>query len=67
MKLEYVVVQDMEGWYIASVPTLPGCFTVTKELGDIEARLVEAVSYHASEAAATGVALKFIEMRQLSL
>lgn len=42
---EYVAVieRDEEGWYIASVPALPGCHTQARSLDELSKRIKEAI------------------------
>lgn len=42
---EYTVIieQDEDGWYVASVPELPGCHTQAKSLDQLRRRVAEAV------------------------
>ena len=68
MSLDYVVVQDKEGWYIASVPTMPGCYTASRTLDDLEDRISEAAALHLQVIAARGKhVMKFIEHKTLTL
>jgi predicted RNase H-like HicB family nuclease len=45
MPREYDVVieRDAEGWYVGSVPALPGCHTQAKSLDKLMARIREAI------------------------
>lgn len=45
----YVVERDEEGWYVASVPSLPGCFTQAKTTEELEVRLKEAIELYLEE------------------
>jgi predicted RNase H-like HicB family nuclease len=38
-----VIERDTDGWYIASVPELPGCHTQAKSLDTLMARIREAI------------------------
>ena len=38
-----VVEQDSEGYFVASVPALPGCHTQAKSLDELMARVREAI------------------------
>ncbi|MFN0096673.1 MAG: type II toxin-antitoxin system HicB family antitoxin [Dehalococcoidia bacterium] len=38
-----VVEQDEDGWFVGSVPSLPGCFTQGRTLDDLMERMKEAV------------------------
>jgi predicted RNase H-like HicB family nuclease len=38
-----IVERDSEGWYVASVPELPGCHTQAKSLDKLMERIREAI------------------------
>jgi predicted RNase H-like HicB family nuclease len=38
-----IVEKDEEGYYIASVPALPGCHTQAESLDELDARIREAI------------------------
>lgn len=38
-----IIEQDAEGYFVASVPALPGCHTQAKSLDDLMARVREAI------------------------
>jgi predicted RNase H-like HicB family nuclease len=40
---DVVVERDGEGFYVASVPALPGCHTQARSLGDLMERIKEAI------------------------
>jgi predicted RNase H-like HicB family nuclease len=40
---DVVVEKDEEGYYIASVPALPGCHTQAKSLDELDLRIREAI------------------------
>ena len=39
-----IVERDEEGWYVASVPALPGCHTQARSLDKLMARVREAIA-----------------------
>jgi predicted RNase H-like HicB family nuclease len=43
-QFDVVVERDAEGYFVASVPTLPGCHTQARSLDDLMARIQEAIS-----------------------
>ncbi len=49
-ELEIVVERDEEGFYVASVPALPGCHTQAKSLDELLERIREAVEVYLEEA-----------------
>jgi len=43
MKFGVVVEKDEDGYYVASVPELPGCHTQAKPLDEVMKRIKEAI------------------------
>lgn len=43
MKFAVVVERDEDGWFVASVPELPGCHTQAKTLDELTVRIKEAI------------------------
>jgi predicted RNase H-like HicB family nuclease len=43
MKFGVVVEKDEDGYYVASVPELPGCHTQSKTLDEVMKRIKEAI------------------------
>ncbi len=41
-----VIKQDEDGYYIGSVPELPGCHTQAKSLDELNKRIVEAIELY---------------------
>ena len=41
---DVVVEKDEDGWYVASVPELPGCRTQAKSLDALDKRIREAIA-----------------------
>lgn len=39
-----VIEQDNEGWYVGSVPSLPGCHTQARSLDELVMRVREAIA-----------------------
>ncbi len=48
MKKEFniVIEQDEDGFYIGSVPDLPGCHTQAKSLDELNKRIIEAIELY---------------------
>ena len=42
-QFDVVVERDADGYFVASVPTLPGCHTQAKSLDELMARIREAI------------------------
>jgi predicted RNase H-like HicB family nuclease len=43
LKFAVVVERDEDGWFVASVPELPGCHTQAKTLDELTVRIKEAI------------------------
>lgn len=43
-QFDVVVERDADGYFVASVPALPGCHTQARSLDDLMARIQEAIS-----------------------
>ena len=43
MEFNIVIEQDEDGYYIGSVPELPGCHTQVKSLDGLNERIIEAI------------------------
>lgn len=43
---DVVIERDSEGYYVASVPALPGCHTQARSLDELSARIKEAIELH---------------------
>ena len=46
MKFGVVVEKDEDGYYVASVPELPGCHTQAKTLDEVMKRIKEAIELY---------------------
>jgi predicted RNase H-like HicB family nuclease len=43
-QFKVIIEQDEDGYFIASVPSLPGCYTQAKTLPELTKRIQEAIS-----------------------
>ncbi len=60
-KFNIVVERDEDGYYVASVPELPGCHTQAKTLDELRARIEKAIKlYLEVEKGAADVTTEFI-------
>lgn len=44
MKFDAVIRKDQDGYFVASVPSLPGCHTQARSLEELKPRIEEAVA-----------------------
>ena len=42
-QFDVIVEQDSEGYYVATVPALPGCHTQARSLDQLRERIIEAI------------------------
>jgi predicted RNase H-like HicB family nuclease len=51
MKEYYMVIErDEDGWYVGSIPELPGCHTQGETIEELTERMKEAISLYLDEA-----------------
>ena len=65
-----IIEQDEDGWYVASVPSLRGCHTQARTLGELDERIREAIALCLeSESAGEGSISqnKFIGVHELEI
>ena len=70
MKKEFniVIEQDEDGYYIASVPELPGCHTQAKSLDELNKRVIEAIElYLEVDKERINKAIKFIGFQKVEV
>ena len=62
-----VIERDAAGYYVASVPTLPGCHTQAKSLDKLMARVREAVELCLEGEGGNSQALEFVGGQKITL
>jgi predicted RNase H-like HicB family nuclease len=60
-----VIERDAEGFYIGSVPALPGCHTQARSLDDLMERVKEAVALCLEVESDAGEPLDFVGIQQI--
>ena len=48
MEFKIIIEQDEDGWYIVSVPALPGCISQGKTEDEARINIAEAIELHLS-------------------
>ena len=61
-----VVERDEAGWYVASVPALPGCHTQARSLDELMTRVREAIEAYL-EAGDAPSPLEFVGVQRISV
>ena len=62
-----IVERDAEGYYVASVPALPGCHTQAKSLDELMARTREAIELLLETAGEPAEPLDFVGVQTLTV
>ena len=64
-EFDVVVEKDAEGYYVASVPALPGCHTQARSLDELMERVQEAIALCLEEQGAPTDTLEFIGVQRV--
>lgn len=69
MQREFTVVveRDAEGFYVASVPALPGCHTQAKSLDELMARVREAIEVCLEDEGEIAPALELVGVQRVTI
>lgn len=62
-----VIERDSEGYYVASVPTLPGCHTQARSLDELSERVKEAIGLYLEVEGETGEMLDFVGIQRVTI
>ena len=62
-----VIEQDEEGYFVASVPSLPGCHTQAKSLDQLMERVQEAIELYIEVEGVTAPSLSFVGIQQVTI
>ena len=66
-QFDVVIERDEEGYYIASVPQLPGCHTQAKSLDEVTSRIREAIELCLEVEGAPESQLEFIGIQRITI
>lgn len=66
-QFDVVIERDEEGYYIASVPQLPGCHTQARSLDEVTLRIREAVELCLEVAGAPEQILEFVGIQRITI
>jgi len=64
---DVLIEQDSEGYYVASVPALPGCHTQAKSLDVLTKRIREAIELCLEVADVPAEPLSFVGMQRIAV
>jgi predicted RNase H-like HicB family nuclease len=62
-----VVERDADGWFVGSVPSLPGCHTQAATQAELLVRIREAIALHLEELGDEAEAMEFIAVERVSV
>ncbi|MFB2834291.1 type II toxin-antitoxin system HicB family antitoxin [Floridanema evergladense] len=62
-----IIERDSEGYFVASVPSLPGCHTQAKSLDELMERIREAIELCLEVEQDTGESLEFVGVQRVSV
>ncbi len=62
-----VIERDEEGYYVASVPSLPGCHSQARSLDELKFRIKEAITLCLDDAAESTAPLEFVCVQGMSV
>jgi len=66
-EFDVVIERDREGYYVATVPTLPGCHTQAKTLDKLMERIREAAELCLEVQGDTIESLEFVGLQKISV
>jgi predicted RNase H-like HicB family nuclease len=64
---DVVIERDEEGFYVASVPALPGCHTQAKSLDELNRRIREAIELCLEVDGIPEQALEFVGIQRITI
>jgi predicted RNase H-like HicB family nuclease len=66
-QFDFVIERDEEGYYVASVPQLPGCHTQARSLDDVTQRIREAIELCLEVEGVPEQSLEFIGIQRITI
>jgi predicted RNase H-like HicB family nuclease len=66
-QFDVIIEKDAEGYFVASVPALPGCHTQAKSLDDLMARIREAIELYLEVQQQQPEPLDFIGIQRIAV
>lgn len=62
-----LIERDSEGYYVASVPALPGCHTQARSLDELSERITEAIALYLEVESEAPEPLDFVGIQQITV
>jgi len=66
-QFDVLIERDEEGYYVASVPQLPGCHTQARSLDDVTMRIREAIDLCLEVEGAPRQVLEFVGIQRITV
>ena len=66
-QFDVVIERDAEGYYVASVPQIPGCHTQARSLDEINERIREAIALCLEAESAPDQDLEFVGIQRVTI
>jgi predicted RNase H-like HicB family nuclease len=66
-QFDVIIERDSEGFYVASVPQIPGCHTQARSLDEINERIREAIEVCLEVEGAPDQSLEFIGIQRVTI
>ena len=66
-QFDVILERDEEGFYVASVPQIPGCHTQARSLDEVTARIREAIELCLEVEEAPEQSLEFIGIQRITI
>jgi predicted RNase H-like HicB family nuclease len=66
-QFDIVVEKDSDGYFVASVPALPGCHTQARSLDDLTVRVREAIELYLEEQGVKPEPLEFVGVQRITV
>lgn len=64
---DVVIERDSEGYFVASVPALPGCHTQARSLDELSERIQEAIALYIEVEGELGEQLDFVGIQRVTV
>jgi predicted RNase H-like HicB family nuclease len=66
-EFDIVIERDSEGYYVASVPALPGCHTQARSLDELSERIKEAIALYLEVEGEAPEPLDFVGIQRITV
>jgi predicted RNase H-like HicB family nuclease len=66
-QFDVVIERDADGYYVASVPQIPGCHTQARSLDELTQRIREAIQLCLQEEGVSEQSLEFVGIQRVTI